>query len=51
VWDVFEEDGDYLGAVTVPPMTTIRAANGDTVWAVQRGESDEEYVVRFRIVR
>ena len=51
VWDVFEEDGDYLGAVAVPPMTTISAVNGDTVWAVQRGESDEEYVVRFRIAR
>ena len=51
VWDVFEEDGDYLGAVAVPPMTTIRVASGDTVWAVQRGESDEEYVVRYRIAR
>ena len=51
VWDVFEEDGDYLGAVAVPPMTTLRLASGDTVWAVQRGESDEEYVVRYRIAR
>jgi hypothetical protein len=32
-------------------MTTIRLASGDTVWAVQRGESDEEYVVRYRIAR
>jgi hypothetical protein len=51
VWDVFEETGTYLGAVAVPPRTTIRAANGDMVWAVQRGESDEEYVVRYRIAR
>jgi hypothetical protein len=51
VWDVFEEDGDYLGAVAVPPRTELRAARGDTVWAVQRGDSDEEYVVRFRVAR
>jgi hypothetical protein len=51
VWDVFEENGDYLGAVAVPPMTTLRMMSGDTVWAVQRGESDEEYVVRFRVTR
>lgn len=51
VWDVFEEDGRYLGAVAVPPMTMLRAMSGDTVWGVQRGESDEEYVVRYRVTR
>ena len=51
VWDVFEENGTYLGAVAVPPRTTLRAINGDTVWGVQRGDSDEEYVVRFRLTR
>ena len=51
VWDVFEENGSYLGAVAVPPRTTLRAMNGDTIWAVQRGDSDEEYVVRFRLTR
>jgi hypothetical protein len=51
VWDVFEEDGTYLGPVAVPPMTTLRIMTGDTVWAVQRGASDEEYVVRFRLAR
>ncbi len=49
VWDVFEENGTYLGAVAVPPRTTLRSMNGDTVWGVQRGDSDEEYVVRFRL--
>jgi len=51
LWDVFEENGDYLGVVAVPPRTTLRVMNGDTVWAVQRGESDEEYVVRYRLAR
>ena len=51
LWDVFEEDGDYLGIVAVPPRTSLRAMDGDRVWAVQRGDSDEEYVVRYRIAR
>jgi len=51
LWDVFEEDGDYLGVVAVPPRTSLRAMDGDRVWAVQRGDSDEEYVVRYRIAR
>ena len=49
VWDVFEADGRYLGPVAVPPRTTLRKVRGDRVWAVHRGESDEEYLVRFRL--
>jgi hypothetical protein len=49
VWDVFEADGRYLGPVVVPPRTTLRRVRGDKVWAVHRGESDEEYLVRFRL--
>jgi hypothetical protein len=49
VWDVFEEDGRYLGVVAVPPRTTLRTMSADRVWAVQRGANDEEYVVRYRI--
>lgn len=51
VWDVFETNGDYLGPVALPPRTTLRMMRGDRVWAVVRGESDEEYLVRFRLVR
>ncbi len=50
VWDVFEADGSYLGPVAVPDRTTLRKMRGDRVWAVVRGESDEEYLMRFRLV-
>lgn len=49
VFDVFEADGDYLGAVRVPKRTFIAGIRGHEVWAIQRGELDEPYVVRYRL--
>jgi hypothetical protein len=49
IYDVFEPDGRYLGHVRMPPRTTLRAMQGDRVWAVVRDSLDVEYVTRFRI--
>jgi hypothetical protein len=49
VYDVFEPDGRYLGPVTVPDRVTPFVMRGDRVWGTAKGESDEEYIVRYRI--
>jgi hypothetical protein len=52
VYDVFEPDGRYLGAVRAPdefrgsPQPVLR---GDLVWDVTRDEMDVQRVVRYRI--
>ena len=48
-YDVFEPDGRFLGTVTAPDKTTFHARRGRHIWAVQRGEFDEPYIVRYRI--
>lgn len=49
VYDVLDPAGVFLGQVTLPPRTGLAYARGHRIWAVQRGELDEAYVVRFRI--
>jgi len=49
-FDVFEPDGVFLGTVVGPPQTELLLWKGDFVWGVERGPSDEPYVVRLRIV-
>jgi 6-bladed beta-propeller protein len=49
VYDVFEVDGSFLGAVRVPPRTSISVIRGDRVWGVRRGEFNESYVVGLRL--
>lgn len=49
-FDVFEPDGVFLGTVIGPPETWLVRWRGEYVWGVERGPSDEPYVVRFRIV-
>lgn len=52
VIDVLDPRGRFLGTIRFPSnQTRIAEAYGDTVWAVERGELDEEYVVRYRIER
>jgi len=48
-WDVFAEDGRYLGAVRVPERAHLMAAAGDAVWAFEFGELDETWVVQYRL--
>ncbi len=49
-FDVITPEGAFLGTVVLPPNTSLDVQRGMQVWAVQQGESGEEYVVRFRIV-
>lgn len=48
-WDVFDEDGVFLGTVTFPMRTTFMTATAREAWGVQAGEHSEDYVVRWRI--
>jgi hypothetical protein len=50
VFDVFETDGSYLGEVRVPPRTSLRTYSREEVWATRRGEFDEVYLVRMRVL-
>lgn len=50
VFDVFEPDGTYLGQVRLPPRTSIQIWGRTWLWGVQRGEFDEPYVVRLRLI-
>lgn len=48
-FDVFEPDGDYLGAVIAPARTAIHWFGSTLFYGIRRGESDEQYVVRLRL--
>jgi len=50
VFDVFDPDGRYVGAVRVPGETTIHVMKGDHVWVVTRDSLDVQYIERFRLV-
>lgn len=52
VFDVFEPDGTYLGAVRAPDGFSIYPApvfDGDQVWGVVRDEFDVQYITRLRV--
>jgi len=49
VFDVFESDGAYLGEVRIPSRTTLKVFGRERVWALQRGDLDETYIVCFRL--
>ena len=49
VYDAFREDGTYLGQVRLPVGALIMASRGDRIWVIERGTSDEQYVVSYRI--
>lgn len=52
-YDVFEEDGAFLGTVQTPEGFSALPApvfDGDHVWAVSRDELGVERVVRYRIL-
>ncbi len=53
-FDVFEQDGRYLGRVTAPERFATRPRpvfRGDYVWSTERDALGVQYVVRYRIVR
>lgn len=50
VLDVISPDGRYLGTVRIEDhQTDLRVARGRTIWVIEQGEFDEQYVVRYRI--
>jgi len=49
VFDVFTPGGEFLGRVRLPHRTRVMAARGTHIWAIQAGEFDEPYVVRYRL--
>jgi hypothetical protein len=48
-WLVLDQGGAAAGIVILPRNSSVRAANGDYVWAVERDEFDVESVVRYRL--
>lgn len=49
--DVIERTGRYVGTIRFPAdRTTLGAVTDDTIWAIEYGEFDEQYLVRYRIV-
>ena len=48
VYEILDQDGRVLGAVTFPNDAEVRAARGSHVWALERGPYDEQSVVRYR---
>lgn len=49
VFDVFLPDGAFYATVSLPINASFRDAKDDFVWAVIKGEYDEQYVARFRL--
>jgi hypothetical protein len=50
VVDVLDPRGRFLGTIRFPSnRIRVVEARGSTVWAVEHGEFDEQYVVRYRI--
>ncbi len=49
--DVFDRRGTPVGHLSIPPGLEVFSVVGDRLWGVRKGEFDEEYVVRFKIIR
>lgn len=49
-WDVFDDQGRYLGVVTMPPRFQPRGFDGDNLFGVWRDDLDVQYVMRLRII-
>lgn len=48
--DVYEADGRKIASLAVPIGVSIRSVGQNWVWGLRKGEYDEQYVVRYRIV-
>lgn len=49
-WEVFDDQGRYLGVLTLPEKFAPMHIVGDAFWGVQRDELDVPSVVRYRLV-
>jgi hypothetical protein len=48
-WEVLDAEGRYLGVVRFAPRTRPVLFDGDSLYAIVRGEFDVPVVVRFRV--
>lgn len=48
-FDVFRQDGTYLGVVVLPPGSGFVEATKSRVWVTNKGNSGETYVLRYRL--
>jgi hypothetical protein len=48
-WDVFDDQGRYLGALLMPVRFQPVEFRGDEIYGVQRDELDVQYVVKLRV--
>jgi hypothetical protein len=49
-WDVFDDQGRFLGPVELPDRFTARYFVGEHIYGVWRDDFDVEYVMRLRVV-
>ena len=49
-WDVFDNEGRFLGVVAMPRRFKPMVFRGDRIYGVWRDELDVQYLVRLRIV-
>lgn len=50
-WEIYDQEGRYLGVVTLPDRFTPLNAEADDLYGVWRDEFDVQYVMRVRIHR
>ena len=50
LFDVYSKEGDFLWCAELPWNAKEHASQGSLVWGVIRGDFDEEYVVRWRLI-
>jgi 6-bladed beta-propeller len=50
-WDVFDDQGRYLGAVTMPQRFQPVQFRGDNIYGIQRDDLDVQYVVKLAIAK
>lgn len=48
-WLILNSEGDVVGHITVPQDVTLRVADADHVWGLERDELGVESVVRFSL--
>ena len=49
-WDVFDDEGRFLGVVTMPPRFSPRVIVGSKIYGVFRDDLDVQYAMRLQIV-
>ncbi len=50
-WDVFDDQGRYLGQVTMPPRFQPIVFQGTDIYGIQRDELDVQYVVKLAVAK